>query len=168
MSGVSLFPTEVEIFPPRAAGIRTRASQDRCGPGEGHNNVKEQENTPAWRERAQWVRAEVKRLLDEANPPLLSNGGDRRSDDFQSRDTRLNGKDADTADRVVRRLKRDDPELAERVISGEISKNAHRKCQDILTLSIRSRSELESAASEVHNQLRYPSDVKVARILEET
>jgi hypothetical protein len=112
-----------------------------------------QESSASWRERAQWVRAEVKRLLDEGTGPERHNGGDRRSERFQFGVTKLK---PNTADQVMARLKKDDPDLAERVISGEISKNVHRKCQDILPLSIRSRSELESAASECHNHLRIP------------
>lgn len=51
----------------------------------------------------------------------VTNGGDRRSEDFQSRDTILK---CDTAERTVARLKRDDPALAERVVNGELSPNA--------------------------------------------
>lgn len=59
-------------------------------------------------------------LLAEAAPAPPA-GGDRRSDEFQECATFLN---TGTAEHVVRRLKRDDPELAERVIRGEITPNA--------------------------------------------
>jgi len=55
----------------------------------------------------------------------IPHGGDRRSPTFQVRDTQLKRETtADDAERVVARLKRDDPELAEKVVRGEVTPNA--------------------------------------------
>lgn len=63
-------------------------------------------------------------LLREDVEPVSVNGGDRRSSEFQSRGTRLETSAdtrTDTAEYVVARLKRDAPDLAERVVRGETS-----------------------------------------------
>jgi hypothetical protein len=59
----------------------------------------------------------VKRLAKEAIPAANPHGGNN-----QQRATSLG--DPDTADKVTARLKRDDPELADRVVSGEVTPNA--------------------------------------------
>ena len=60
----------------------------------------------------------IKRAIGKA----AGQGGDHKSD--QARNTLLKGQHNDTATGVLRRLKRDRPDLAERVVSGEISANA--------------------------------------------
>jgi hypothetical protein len=82
-----------------------------------------QESSASWRERAQWVRTEVERLLDEAIEPVSPNGANQHGGLRGTKPLPF----SDTGDRVVARLKRDDPELADRVISGEVSKNAAAK-----------------------------------------
>lgn len=69
------------------------------------------------RERAPWLRREVARLLTEDMRTMNPHGGAR-----QQRGTLLPG--SDTVERAVARLKRDDPELAARVVAGEVSPNA--------------------------------------------
>jgi len=82
------------------------------------------ESVPKIAYRMAQMRETVKRLLLEEIPVVLPNGGNRRSEEFQSRATRLNLSTADTADYVTARLKRDAPELAEKVIRGELTPNA--------------------------------------------
>lgn len=69
---------------------------------------------------AKRVEAEWKREIPSANV----NGGSRKAN--QPRDTRLMTPAAgsDTSERVLSRLKRDDPDLAEKVVNGEITANA--------------------------------------------
>jgi hypothetical protein len=67
----------------------------------------------------------AKRIDREKIKALGPNGGDRRSLDFQSNTTRLKIDSAvPDADYITARLKRDDPELAERVVRGEVTPNA--------------------------------------------
>lgn len=65
----------------------------------------------------------MNRLLDEATPDANKVGANQ----YGERDTLPTAGRPDTAEKVLARLKRDDPELADRVISGEISKNAAAK-----------------------------------------
>lgn len=65
--------------------------------------------------------ARVRTLLLAEIPDEIAHGGDRHSDHFQVRDTNLKG---DSSERVVARLKRDDPGLAEKVVRGEVTPNA--------------------------------------------
>lgn len=58
--------------------------------------------------------------INDLVPELGAHGGDRTE---QERNTRLISR-SDTVDRVLARLKRDHPELAELVIAGELSANA--------------------------------------------
>ena len=72
----------------------------------------------------------ARQLLYEEKPeaPDMPHGGDRRSADFQVRATHLKPQArTDTADRVVRRLKRDDPALAADVIKGKTTPYAAAK-----------------------------------------
>ncbi|MDJ0490579.1 hypothetical protein QNA24_29805 [Rhodococcus qingshengii] len=76
------------------------------------------------------MRANVRTLLAEDVPALGVNGGDRRSETArlgsvqQSGATRLNDSAENNANYITARLKRDDPEMAEKVIAGEITPNA--------------------------------------------
>lgn len=65
------------------------------------------------------LRLEVHNLLTN-QPPV--NGGDRRSKEFQFGITKLNT-DND-ANYALRRLRRDNPDLAQRVLQGELSAHA--------------------------------------------
>jgi hypothetical protein len=77
-----------------------------------------------WGKRAPWLRAEVKRLLNEDVAQVGPHGfGPGRGHTESVRDTNSLER-SDTSVRTVARLKRDDPELAERVVKGEVSANA--------------------------------------------
>lgn len=69
---------------------------------------------------------EVRRLLLAEIPAAAPAGGDHRSAAFQDCDTNLKPTPPkpDRVGHVVARLKRDDPDLAERVVRGEITSNA--------------------------------------------
>jgi hypothetical protein len=70
------------------------------------------------------MRTEVSRLIDGDVPAAAAHGqiGNGRS---RERDTNSTpAVQSDTRERVVARLKRDRPDLAERVISGELTANA--------------------------------------------
>lgn len=70
------------------------------------------------------LRARVQRAYDEEIQPLAGHGGDRRSDDFQSSTATLKTESESKgrgSDYRLARLKRDRPDLAERVIAGEVS-----------------------------------------------
>jgi hypothetical protein len=70
------------------------------------------------------MRTRVRRLLGDEIPRLkLDHGGDRRSSTFQMSATHLK-QDQHTAETIVARLKRDDPDEARRVISGKTTANA--------------------------------------------
>ena len=62
------------------------------------------------------------RVRSELGGELADNGGDRRGEQFQISDTKL--KRIPDATYLVSRLKRDEPELAEQVLTGKISANA--------------------------------------------
>ncbi len=78
-----------------------------------------EESDPEWRERAPELRREVARLLGEDLAPAPRHGeiggGHGRDSATVSAPAR------DTAAAAVARLKRDDPTLAARVVSGELS-----------------------------------------------
>lgn len=78
-----------------------------------------QEDTPAWRDRAPALRDEVARLLKEEIDPLEPPGRPKHGATVVSRNDQRG-----TADDIVARLKRDDPDLVERVVNGEITPNA--------------------------------------------
>ncbi|MFI6162227.1 hypothetical protein ACIA59_20075 [Micromonospora haikouensis] len=79
------------------------------------------ESLPEVASRMEGMRQEVKLLLGAEVPAASSPGGDRRSSSFQACDTSLK---PDRKDQVLARLKRDAPELAERVVAGEVTANA--------------------------------------------
>jgi hypothetical protein len=70
------------------------------------------------------LRGRVQRLYEEEIQPLAKHGGDRRSEDFQGSTATLKispeAKDRGSDYRLAR-LKRDRPDLAERVMAGEVS-----------------------------------------------
>ena len=80
---------------------------------------------PEWKERAPELRREVNRLLDEDIPAAQPavHAGPGRGHKTGSGTTGLSG-GGRGADYLTARLKRDDPETAERVVKGEISANA--------------------------------------------
>jgi hypothetical protein len=63
----------------------------------------------------------VRALLKGEVPAAAEYGGDRRSEEFQDGGTNLKLSRSNDAEQTVARLKRDDPELAEQVVSGEVS-----------------------------------------------
>lgn len=65
----------------------------------------------------------VRSLLMQEITAVDPHGGDRRSNDFQVCDTTLKVK-PDSVEHVISRLKKEDPDLAERVVRGEITPNA--------------------------------------------
>lgn len=81
-------------------------------------------HVPAVAKRMTVMREEIGRLLHEEIPPAAPHGQDRRSQEFQESGTHLNTQAKRDAAAVLARLKRDDPELAEKVISGKITSNA--------------------------------------------
>lgn len=62
-------------------------------------------------------------VVDLLNEPIGVNGGDRKSVLYYQTDS-LSGNGGTSIDYTVRRLKKDNPELAEKVIKGELSANA--------------------------------------------
>ena len=80
------------------------------------------ESVPDVAYRMATMRQEVQTLLLEEMLPIAEASGGRPSKE-NLRVTEVLGHD-DTASRVVARLKRDDPQLAERVIRGEVTPNA--------------------------------------------
>jgi hypothetical protein len=67
------------------------------------------------------LKERVRQLLDEEVPQAAPRGGDRRSAEFQTSATHLK---ENTAEHLLSRLKRARPELAERVVRGELTANA--------------------------------------------
>lgn len=106
----------VEANPPFGLGYsikQLRALLQLQHPGEGATEI---------RERMDAMRAEVARLIAEDVPTALP--WERpTADSNKDRATNYTAK-SDHAEYVVSRLKRDDPELAERVVNGEITANA--------------------------------------------
>jgi hypothetical protein len=82
------------------------------------------EGMPRVAERMAAMRVAVSEELLADIPTAAVPGGDRRSPEFQERGTLLKPPRSENAERTVRRLKRDDPTLAERVVRGEVSPNA--------------------------------------------
>lgn len=70
-----------------------------------------------WRKRAPWLRAAVAELLDGDIPAAASHGSNQHSGVSATQSRR-------DAAAVTARLKRDDPDLAARVVSGEVTANA--------------------------------------------
>jgi len=80
------------------------------------------ESVPDVAYRMATMREEVVTLLLTEISRAAPHGGDRRSEEFQDVGHNLKGRrtSAESA-RTVGRLKRDDPELAERVVNGEVT-----------------------------------------------
>lgn len=78
------------------------------------------EGNLAMRERMDAMRATVRQLLKEEIAPARPVG--RPDEEANLRATNI--KTSDTTEYVVARLKRDDPELADRVVRGELTANA--------------------------------------------
>jgi hypothetical protein len=74
------------------------------------------------RERMTWLRSKVEELFAKDVEAIGSHGGPRQQDGGQERGTNLPR--SDVAPRVLARLKRDAPELAERVVNREVSADA--------------------------------------------
>jgi hypothetical protein len=89
-----------------------------------HKEEREPYRRQATIDRMAAMRRRVNHLLGEdVLPTTETRGGDHRSPEYQKRTTFLVGP-SDTADKTVARLKRDDPDLAQQVIGGEISPHA--------------------------------------------
>jgi hypothetical protein len=67
------------------------------------------------------VYAYTKSLLD---PKLSEHGGDHKSEEYQVDNVNLKAIGGNSEPYTIRRLKRDRPELAEKVLNGELSANA--------------------------------------------
>jgi len=65
---------------------------------------------------------EIKNLIVKAQ--LAAHGGDRRSDEFQVSNVQLKPQSGNTETYIRRRLRRDNPDLADRVESGDLSPHA--------------------------------------------
>ena len=72
------------------------------------------------------IAADIERVWRDEVPVARENGGDRRSAEAleQPGGTRVNLDGGYTADSILARLKRDNPDLAQQVIRGELSANA--------------------------------------------
>lgn len=67
------------------------------------------------------VAESAKKLWLGETPTSISNGGDRKSDEWHSSEPTQVKRDADA---ILSRLKRDHPDLAQQVIDGELTANA--------------------------------------------
>ena len=108
---------------------------DQLGNAIEHESFQSFVTTPRWRgmgtsrdalvgwvrEQDQQVAEQVERAWRGEIPAARKNGGDRRSVECHSTGSATEANDADS---VLARLKRDDPELAARVVRGEVSPNA--------------------------------------------
>lgn len=104
--GLGLLPADVKKLLEVRTEVERRVGcvmNDRAAELEGHRNA-------------------IRMALDGETPAAAKHGGDRKSKD-QGGATILIG-DRNTHDGIVSRLKRDDPELAESVVRGEITANA--------------------------------------------
>lgn len=78
------------------------------------------EDGDVWRDRAPWLREQVARLLAEDVVPAGAPGNPRNLGA-----TKVKQEDhANSAEHITARLKRDDPDLAARVVAGEVTANA--------------------------------------------
>lgn len=82
-------------------------------------DVPHQLEATEWRERGPALRKAIRSLLAGEIPKAEPPGRPRKD-----RATVVNRPTRDTAGAITARLKRDDPELAERVVAGEVSANA--------------------------------------------
>lgn len=85
-----------------------------------------EDSDPEWRKRAPALREQVKSLLDNDLDPAMPVGtsGPGRGHKTPGGTRGLRKNDHNTAEDFTARLKRDDPDLAQRVVSGEIAPNA--------------------------------------------
>lgn len=67
---------------------------------------------------------DVSRLIDAEVDPLAKDGGDRRSREYQVDNIKPKTKGGTSATYILKRLKRDRPDLFARVTAGELSANA--------------------------------------------
>lgn len=107
----------VEANPPFGLGYsikQLRALLQLQHPGEGATEI---------RERMDAMRAEVARLIADDVQPSVRHG-EIGGGHLRERATFSEVGKSDTKDKVVARLKRDDPALAEQVVNGEITANA--------------------------------------------
>jgi hypothetical protein len=105
---------------------------------------------------------EIRQRIKQAE--LAAHGGDRKSADYQGRDTTLIGRGADY---VVARLKRDDPGLAEKVVLGEVTSEAAAREKGWRPRRIAVRlDDAESAARTLRKHMTDPSTRRaLARLL---
>lgn len=78
------------------------------------------EDSAPWNERAEWLRKSAAGLLAAEVPAAAANGANQHSGLSGTQPTQA----AQDASAITARLKRDDPELAQRVVSGELTANA--------------------------------------------
>ncbi|MGH3781246.1 MAG: hypothetical protein ACRDRO_11650 [Pseudonocardiaceae bacterium] len=123
-----------------------------------------QEDSDSWRERAPWLRDEVERLLkadvDPTNPVGVNQhgacGGTAPSRHAQR----------GTAEDFTARLKRDDPELAARVVNGKITPNAAARAKGWRKPRIVVSTEVPKNVEPLHNSpavARWPGAASIIR-----
>lgn len=96
------FGAFVKADPPKGLGGRKAQLVALCGADE---------------KLADQVQARLREEVAQAAP----HGGNRRSDEFQDGTTILKSSRSNDAEHTIARLKRDDPDLARQVTSGEVS-----------------------------------------------
>lgn len=69
-------------------------------------------------------RDDVRALIDAEIAPAPKQGRPKKVDDEKAGNISFSGRDGNTATHAIARLKRDAPELAEKVVKGELSANA--------------------------------------------
>lgn len=81
-------------------------------------------NQPKWNERMRVLRDAVRKELDAEIEPLNPNGTNRHTVD-KSRDSITTPRNVEdrSSEYIIARLKRDNPELADKVISGKLTAN---------------------------------------------
>lgn len=109
------------------------------------------------------LKGRVQQVLDGEVAPAAAPGGDRRSGEFQAGGIKLN---ANSAEYVLARLKRDDPALAQRVVDGELSANAAARLAGIRKPRIVLTSP-ESIAAALRRNLGAEDLARLIRLLAE-
>lgn len=122
------------------------------------------ETVPQIAEEMAAMRAAVQRLLLEDVEPAAQHGQIGRN---RQRTTLSKSPDSDTAERKVRRLKRDDPELAERVVNGEVSAYAAARAKGWQPPRIQVRTP-EQVARQLREHMTPESLAELVRLLAET
>src|SRR3990167_140653 len=116
-----------------------------------------------WHERMTALRDDVRRLLNAELPPVKSSGGDRRSELYYNSETHVRQR-GDTPEYKLGRLKRENPELAERVINGELSANKAAKIANIAPHKVTIR--MDNPASAAPTIYKFMSEENIADLID--